>query len=62
MHPFSGRVCHQNEGIKQESRKHGNQRGKSLTQEGGEGKHKDDGRWKSPGNSGIRARKKKQSG
>lgn len=34
MHPFSGRVCHQNEGIKQERGKHENWKGEAPTQEG----------------------------
>ena len=43
MHPFSGRVCHQNEGEKQERGKPGrNQEGEAPAQEGGEENQQDD--------------------
>lgn len=53
MHPFSGRVCHQNEGIKTERGKHGNQRGEAPTQGAGEENLQDDSIGKSWGNSEI---------
>ena len=53
MHPFSGRVCHQNEGIKTGRGKHGNQRGEAPTQGTGEENHQDDSTGKSWGNSEI---------
>lgn len=60
MHPFSGRVCHQNEGVKQERGKPGrNQEGEAPAQEGGEENQQDDSRGKSWENRG--AQEKNQS-
>lgn len=61
MHSYSGRVCHSNEGTKQERGKHENQEGEPLIQEGGTENYWDDDREKFWDNSDTMAQKKQWS-